>query len=168
MKTNFVAGFLLVFAAFCGFGATAQEVEKLDDSTVTSTETSTEKIKTLDIPAPDKKGQVEVKADERVNSMSNLMGTPVGNENTVKLRGFRLQLMFANDKDMVSAAKADFMAKYPKIPVYPDYLAPNFRLRVGDFRTRLQVEELQNEVKEMFPDAIVVEEWIELPVLRME
>jgi hypothetical protein len=164
MKRNFVAGFFMIWAMFYGFGAMAQEAERLDDSTATGTQ----KIKTIDIPASGTKGEVDVKADGRLEAMSKFMGTPVGTEPTVKLRGFRLQLMFGNDKDIVSGARADFMAKYPKIPVYPDYLAPNFRLRVGDFKTRLQAEELQNMVREMFPDAIVVEEWIELPVLRTE
>lgn len=164
---RFYRSVLLILSGFLCLTAQAQQTAEEDDSTGIDTVTS-QKITTLELPAPGQKGRVEIQADERLTKMSGFMGRPVDEELSVRLKGFRVQLFFDNDKDLVNQRKADFMAKYPKTPLYVDYLAPNFRLRAGDFRTRLQAEELQFEIREMFPDAIVVEEWIELPVLRTE
>ena len=82
------------------------------------------------------------------------------------MAGYRLQIFYDQEKSSVNQKKADYLARYKEQPAYINYKAPNFRLRVGDFRTRLQAESFMNEIKVDWPDAIVVEDDIELPRLE--
>jgi hypothetical protein len=167
MKIMFYRLVLLLLSVQTGFLVHAQETEQPDDTT-TATANGTTKIDTLQVTPTGQPGKVEVKADERLKLATEFMGTPVNNEPIVKIKGYRVQVYFSNDKDLVNQQRADFMSQNPKIPVYVDYLAPNFRLRAGNFRTRLPAEKLQFEINTTFPDAIVIEDWIELPTLRIE
>ncbi len=110
-----------------------------------------------------KDGVVHISGDSRLNSLTEYQGTPQNGQNVVKMAGYRLQIFYDQEKNSVNQKKADYLARYKEQPAYINYKAPNFRLRVGDFRTRLQAESFMNEIKVDWPDAIVVEDDIELP-----
>jgi len=122
----------------------------------------------FDLDFTSKKGEVKVSQDERIPVLSEFVGTPQKNEPGVKIRGYRLQLFFNPDKDKVNQKRSDYLARHSDHPAYIDYLAPNFRLRAGNFRVKLQAQQWQDELKVDFPDAIIVEDWIELPELKTE
>ncbi len=113
-----------------------------------------------------KDGVVNISGDSRLNSLTEYQGTPQNGQNVVKMAGYRLQIFYDQEKNSVNQKKADYLARYNEKPAYINYKAPNFRLRVGDFRTRLQAESFMNEIKVDWPDAIVVEDDIELPRLE--
>ena len=81
------------------------------------------------------------------------------------IKGYRLQLFFG-DRAEARKRRAEFSEKFPHIPSYISYLAPNFRLRVGDFRTRMEVEKLKRDLGRDYPGAYIVKDAIELPELR--
>lgn len=120
----------------------------------------------FDLNFSNKDGVVNVVGDSRLNSLTEFNATPQGGNGTVKLSGFRLQIYYDQEKNNVNQKRADYLARYKDQPAYINYKAPNFRLRVGDFRTRLQAENFMNEIKADWPDAIVVEDDIELPRLE--
>lgn len=120
----------------------------------------------FDLNYSNKDGVVNVIGDNRLNTLTEYNATPQGGNGTVKLSGFRLQIFYDQEKNTVNQKKADYLARYKDQPAYINYKAPNFRLRVGDFRTRLQAENFMNEIKADWPDAIVVEDDIELPRLE--
>lgn len=113
-----------------------------------------------------KDGVVNVIGDSRLNSLTEYLGTPQNGQNAVKMSGYRLQIFYDQEKNSVNQKKADYLARYKEQPAYINYKAPNFRLRVGDFRTRLQAESFMNEIRVDWPDAIIVEDDIELPNLE--
>lgn len=114
-----------------------------------------------------KPGEVKVQQDARIDKITQFIGEPQGVNPGVKIKGFRVQLFFDTDKDQVNQKRADYLARYNDKPAYVDYLQPNFRLRVGNFRTKLQAQKWQDEVKNDFPDAIIVEDWVDLPELKI-
>ena len=57
--------------------------------------------------------------------------------------------------------KRSFLQKNPEIPAYLSWLAPNFRLRVGDLRTRLEAEKLLHEMRLTYPGSYIVPDEIE-------
>lgn len=79
-------------------------------------------------------------------------------------RGYRVQI-FLGDRKTAEDTKRTFLQKYPDIPAYLSWLAPNFRLRVGDLRTRLEAEKLMAELKPLFPGSYIVPDEIEMPKL---
>ena len=95
--------------------------------------------------------------DERINVLDAYV-----RENPLTLNGFRIQLVFG-ERNTVNRAKAKFYNHFSKIPVYESWLSPNFRLRVGDFLTRMQAEAFKQEVQKHFPGAYIVNDRINVP-----
>jgi hypothetical protein len=79
--------------------------------------------------------------------------------------GFRVQI-FLGDRKTAEDTKRGFLQHHPDIPAYLSWLAPNFRLRVGDLRTRLEAEHLLREMKLSYPGSYIVSDEIEMPRVR--
>jgi hypothetical protein len=110
-------------------------------------------------------GKIEVFKDKRIDALSEYCATPAPGNSTVTMKGYRVQAFFDNDGTLVKQKRAEYIAQYNEHPTYIDYQKPNFRLRIGDFRTKLQAEQCREKIKTLFPDAIIVEDDIELPKL---
>jgi hypothetical protein len=59
-----------------------------------------------------------------------------------------------------------FVAKYPAIGAYLQFKSPNYRVRVGDFRSRLEAQRFLNEVLVDYPNAFIVTDLISLPSIE--
>ncbi len=84
------------------------------------------------------------------------------------MSGFRVQIYTDSgnrSKLRTDRVKADFDSRYPKIPSYISYDEPYYKLRVGDFRTRLDALRFLNEVSSTYLSAIIVVDKINLPPL---
>src|SRR5438105_3193545 len=57
-------------------------------------------------------------------------------DNTLKqtMPGYRIQIYFGGIRQKATELKNDFSSKHPEVPSYLSYSAPNFKVRVGDFR----------------------------------
>jgi hypothetical protein len=77
-------------------------------------------------------------------------------------KGYRVQV-FLGDRKTAEETKRTFLQKYPDTPAYLSWLAPNFRLRVGDLRTRLEAERLLRDMKVIYPGSYIVPDDIEMP-----
>jgi hypothetical protein len=80
------------------------------------------------------------------------------------LSGYRIQI-FIGDRNTAENMRRTFLLKHPDVPAYLSYLAPNFRVRVGDLRDRVTAEKLREEFNSEFPGSYVVPDAIELPRL---
>lgn len=87
------------------------------------------------------------------------------------LNGYRLQLFSGSGttaRQEANQLRADFMARNPNVPAYLIYQAPNFKVRVGDYRTELEAIKLQRELEYRWPGAFVVRDEIKFPKLAIE
>lgn len=89
------------------------------------------------------------------------------NEEFPGIEGYRVQLFFG-ERDKAEKLKEDFKREYGEVSAYIDYLAPNFRLRVGDYRTRIEAYRLMQEIGGDFGRAYIVRTKIELPELKVD
>lgn len=89
-----------------------------------------------------------------------------GNKEYPEIEGYRIQLYFG-ERDEAEDLRADFEEEYDDVPVYLDYHAPNFRLRVGDFRTRIEAYRCLQELGNDFGNPYIVRTKIELPDLKL-
>lgn len=80
------------------------------------------------------------------------------------LRGYRVQI-FLGERTAAENMKRGFLQQHPEIPAYLSWLAPNFKLRVGDFRTRLEAEKLLHELRSAYPGCFIVPDEVEMPRL---
>jgi hypothetical protein len=111
-------------------------------------------------------GKVEIIADPKIEEL--LKRHRALNETRQVLDGYRVQIFFAsgtNSKKQATDTKTAFMQKYPDVPSYITYQAPNFKVRVGDFRTRHEAHRLFKEIRKDFPGAFIVKDEINFPAI---
>lgn len=79
------------------------------------------------------------------------------------LKGYKVQIFSGNSRWEASKVKSEFISAYPKLPT-PDliYHAPNFKLRVGNYRDRFEAEKNLRLLKEKFPSAFLVKDQINI------
>lgn len=83
-----------------------------------------------------------------------------------KIVGWRVQIYFDsgnNSKSRAFAKKGVFMAMHPDVDVYLMFQSPYYKVRVGDFRTRMDAEGFKQRLIAEFPDAFVVKDEINFP-----
>lgn len=87
---------------------------------------------------------------------------------SLEFEGFRIQIASVSGVGSQSKAReiqAQFIQQYPEIPSYLEWDLPNFKVRVGDFRTRAEAEGAVIQLKKNFPGAYVVGDHIKFPKL---
>lgn len=91
------------------------------------------------------------------------------NELLKKTRGYRVQIHFGNSRDGARDAKSKFMQSgegESKHVAYEMYQQPNYKIRIGDFRTRLEAYQFLKEIHGAFPNSFLVEDDINFPPLN--
>lgn len=107
-------------------------------------------------------GDVIIHQDERIAALM----TDFARRKHI-LKGYRVQIFLGSDRENGSKRiRREFLMKHIDIPAYEDYLAPNFRVRVGDCRTRIEAAHLLQAIKAEYPGAYVVPDEIEMPRLE--
>ncbi|MEE4258198.1 MAG: SPOR domain-containing protein [Bacteroidales bacterium] len=84
------------------------------------------------------------------------------------IEGYRIQLiMLAGNTalDEINEKKTEFEKSHPAISTYITFREPYYRLRVGDFRTRLDAVEFMESIKRSYPQAWVIKDKITFPEL---
>jgi hypothetical protein len=84
------------------------------------------------------------------------------------VQGFRVEIFFSSDLNARQKAqniKNEFLSSFQGYNVYISYVSPDFKVRVGDFRTKNEALKLMKEIQGQFPKAFVVPDVIELPKL---
>jgi hypothetical protein len=83
--------------------------------------------------------------------------------------GYRIQVFSssgAGSSQRAREERAKFLTFYPEVPAYNDYDAPNFRVRVGNFRTKLEAEKLKKQIGQEFPGCFIVPDYIETELTK--
>ncbi len=78
------------------------------------------------------------------------------------IQGYRIQLASNNNRKSVLDMKAQFSNLYPDTKAYIEYQQPSFKLRVGDFESRISAYAFQREILNAFPNAFIVQDNISL------
>jgi len=109
-------------------------------------------------------GKVELVQDFKIKE---LVSKHIEVNSKAGIKGYRVKIHFGADKSRASEIKAKFISKFPNVPAYgPIYDQPNFTVRVGDFRTKLEAYKFYKDVKPEFPSAFIVQDEIEMPSLE--
>ncbi len=83
--------------------------------------------------------------------------------------GYRIQIFFdsgADSKKRALDVKSVFSSKFPSIPAYLSFQEPFFKIRVGDFRFKLQADGVLEIIKQDYPNAYTVKDLIFFPALE--
>jgi hypothetical protein len=110
-------------------------------------------------------GKSEIIQDSRVDILVN---KHIRINQAIKtMDGFRIQLFSDsgnNSKTKAQAVYDEFLAKFPKLGVYLSFKSPNYKVRIGDFRTRLDAQRFLIELAGDYPNAFIIADQINLPL----
>ena len=112
-------------------------------------------------------GTVSVSKDDRINLLGEKMleYNMMLAKNIRASKGYRLMLMSTNDRDLAMQLRTRLLRQYPEHKVYMAYQAPFIKLKMGNFESREEAEDLKKQLlrQKLTPGNIyVVPETIEL------
>lgn len=84
-------------------------------------------------------------------------------EKVDKIDGYRIQITAYsgnNSRNRAEAERASFKANFPGISVYLSYSEPYFKVRVGNYLTRLEAYKDLKRIQLTYPNAYIVPEKI--------
>ena len=72
------------------------------------------------------------------------------------VEGWRIQLIFKDQKEEILPYQIKFTNLYPEIPIHLTHVYPNYKLTVGNFRTRNEALKIKHQISKNFPGAYPV------------
>ena len=83
--------------------------------------------------------------------------------------GYRIQIFSDsgnNSKTKAQSAMDEFLAKYPEMKAYLVFKSPNYKVKIGDFRSRLDAIRYLNRISAEFSNAFIISDLINLPQIE--
>ncbi len=77
-------------------------------------------------------------------------------KSSYELKGYRIQIYSGNKKQPANQARSTFSRLYRKKKAHMKYEQPYYKVRVGDFRTKLEALKFKNELIKHFPNCFIV------------
>ena len=99
-------------------------------------------------------------------TMRSALDSYISNNAAKKLTGYRIRVYFDNGQSarMRSESIARSVSNaFPGIGVYRTFESPNFKVTVGDFRTKDDALKVYHSLKATYPTAIILRETINYP-----
>lgn len=151
----------LVFLLISGFALHAQELQP--------GEKQTEGTEIENSPSHSLLKENQVIQDSRIDTL--LQRHIAVNKRRNGLDGYRLEIFFNSDhnaREKALEVKTEFLKRYPDLDAYIQFQAPNFRVRIGNFRTKSEVLKVKERIKRHYPNAFRVDDIIQYPELITE
>ncbi len=133
------------------FNSNAQEAEKINNS------------------ENGKKGDVVIYGDEHVTELLKKHVAINKKKGPHLIKGYRVQIYSSAGNGSREKATHDqirFLSTYSSINAYSIWEQPNWKVRVGDCRTRFEAEKLKKEIQVNFPNCFVVVDYIDTVYLE--
>ena len=103
-------------------------------------------------------GYVNIKGAPEINALVQLHTTI--NKNQQYISGFRIQIFSGSSYDHpiedLQLFKENFEKDFPNIPAYLNYIDPDFKIRVGNFRNRLDCIPTLKRIRRRYPSCYAV------------
>ena len=83
--------------------------------------------------------------------------------------GYRIQIFSDsgnNSKTKAQSAMDEFLAKNPEMKAYLVFKSPNYKVKIGDFRSRLDAIRYLNRISAEFSNAFIISDLINLPQIE--
>jgi hypothetical protein len=104
-------------------------------------------------------GTVVVVKDPRIDQLVRKQ-IAINEETTRESRrnvpGFRIQVINSPDRGKVFVAKGKIYQEFPDMKPYLMYQAPNYKLKVGNFKTQEEAEDAVKQLSRLFPSGLYI------------
>lgn len=84
------------------------------------------------------------------------------NKNIRYAQGYRIMAYNGSERQTVMNLRKSIIARVPDEKDYLTYQQPNFRLKVGDFFSRIEAQQVLNQLSDLIPNAQIVQEQINI------
>lgn len=80
----------------------------------------------------------------------------------VKRKGFRVQIYSGSNRNDAQTTQAQFKSLHPEMEAYMAYHEPNYRVKVGDFTSRVEANNYMRILRTQYNNVFVLQEdiWI--------
>ena len=99
-------------------------------------------------------GEIIIEADERINELLNKQ-TKL-NKSKDGVSGYRIQLKNTSSQKDANALRTGFNSAFPNLKSYLNYDAPYYKIRVGDYLTKMESQKDLNEIRKAYGGAYLV------------
>lgn len=106
---------------------------------------------------------IEIIQDPRVDTLISRYTQVKQRQSSIE--GYRIQIAAGSNRNNVYQIKSKFYQNFPEIKQYIIYQSPNFKLRVGNYRTRLEAYKDLQEILPLFNGAFIIRDELKLSEL---
>jgi len=75
--------------------------------------------------------------------------------------GYRIQIYVGNTRNEADAAKLYTYQTFPELNPYMSYSVPTYRIKVGDFMSRLDAERYLQQIRQQYGSAVILADKID-------
>lgn len=107
-------------------------------------------------------GTIDLNTDPRVKGLLRRYGQYCDKNRNIT--GWRIQIFMAsglNSKEKATKEMVTFLQKYPDMSAYHVSQPPHYKVRVGDFRTKLEATRALRDIQKQYPDCFIVRDEID-------
>jgi len=111
-------------------------------------------------------GKLQIRQDPRITDL--LIRHSQINQRKRGTDGFRLEIYFSSDaraREHAERVKNEFNSLFPDITSYLLFQTPNFKVRIGDFRSKSEALKTKTYISSKYPNAFIVKDNIRFPEL---
>jgi len=112
-------------------------------------------------------GNIKIIQDSRIDTL--LSKHAALNEEYAQIEGWRINIFFEagnNSKKLAIEAKSQFVNRYSDVSCYLIFQEPYYKVRIGDYRTKMEAEKFLKKIERTYPNAFVVKDDINFPKLN--
>lgn len=113
-------------------------------------------------------GNVRLSASPSIDNLMNLHIRQ--NRRNKSFSGYRIQIFstssYGSNMAQLKQKRDDFEKAFPDMPAYLKYIDPDFKIRVGNFRTKLECIPALHRIKKLYPLSYPVKTDITLDELK--
>lgn len=76
--------------------------------------------------------------------------------------GYRIQIYVGSSRQDADAAKVYCYQNLPELFPYMTFSNPTYRVKIGDFLTRMDAERYQEKLRDLYPSAMIIQDRVEI------
>ncbi len=112
-------------------------------------------------------GNIKIIQDSRIDTL--LSKHIELNEEYAQIDGWRINIFFEAgnySKRLAVEAKSQFVNRHSDVSCYLIFQEPYYKVRIGDYRTKMEAEKFLKEIEREYPNAFVIKDNINYPKLN--
>lgn len=108
---------------------------------------------TLSAFSQQKKGELKIETSARIDNV--IAQKKEYNKSLKTIKGYRIQLFYGSEKESYKI-RDEFKEKFPDISTKIIFSSPQWKVQVGNYRTRLEADRTLINIKQKYPAAIIL------------